>query len=326
LAADVTPEALAAPETLDPGADVEFDRVDPTTGEVSSVDGTRFDQIAVDPRFQQEQMATLDALQSIADAGGLTAADEAVMNRLRTDTAQADRGRREAILQNMQARGMGGSGNELLAQLQSSQAATDRQAQADMDLAGLAQDRALQAIMQKGGLAGDLRSQAFSEDAARAQAADNIAQFNAGLAQQGSFANAGILNNLALQNAANQFAAGTFNKGNQLDAQKFNIGNTMATNQFNAGQNLQADLANQANQQGVFNQRADIRNNARMYNAQLPQQDFANRVTKATGVQGGLGAQAAQEAEKAARKEKKAGQYGSAIIKGGSTLASGGTR
>ncbi len=107
--------------------------VDPLTAERAQyygVDGSKFSDIEGDPRLKEHQMSALASLSELADNGGMNDMDRANMARMQSQAATADRGRREAILSNNAARGMGGSGMELLAQLDSSQAATDRDAQA----------------------------------------------------------------------------------------------------------------------------------------------------------------------------------------------------
>ncbi len=134
--------------------------------------------ISTDPRLKNQQMAAMSALDEIVQGGGMTAADEANLSMIQNQAATADRGRREAIMQNMDQRGMGGSGLELLNQLQSSQAATDRQAQGGLDVAAMAQQRALDSMMNQGQMAGQMRSQDFGEQSRIAQAQDVINQFN----------------------------------------------------------------------------------------------------------------------------------------------------
>src|SRR5690606_33373605 len=64
------------------------------------------------------------------------------------------------------------------AKLQSSQAATDRNAQQGLDVAGMAQQRALQAMMERGNMSGQMRGQDFSQQAQIAAAQDAINSFN----------------------------------------------------------------------------------------------------------------------------------------------------
>lgn len=134
--------------------------------------------VQVDPRLKSQQMAAMDALNEIQQGGGLNAQDRANLAQIQNESAVADKGRRDAILQNMAQRGQSGSGLELLSQLQSSQAATDRAAQQGLNISGMAQNRALDAIMQSGQLANQMRGQEFGEQSKKAEAEDAINRFN----------------------------------------------------------------------------------------------------------------------------------------------------
>lgn len=265
-----------------------------------------FKDINVDPRLMKEQYGSLDALSQIADSGGMTAMDKANLARTQSQANQNDKGRRDAILQNMAARGMSGSGNELLAQLQSSQASTDRQSQAGLDTAGMAQQRALDAIMQRGNLAGGMQSQQFGQEAQKAQAADAIAKFNAGNTQQTTLFNTGATNDQIARKAA-----GT------MDAGKYNQGRTMGVNTYNT------DLMNKKFQddasraQNLETANTGLRNQDRMYNSQAGQRDFENRSSIAAGKTGQYN-RAADNATARANQESAAGAgMLNALISGG---------
>jgi hypothetical protein len=223
-------------------------------------------QVATDPRLKQAQMNALASLQELSN-GGMNAQDKAQLSQIQGQTAQADKGRRDAIMQNMAARGMSGSGNELLAQLQSSQAATDRQAQQGLDVAGMAQQRALASLQQAGSLGGNMQGQEFEQKSAQAQATDAISKFNAQNSQANSQFNATQSNNM-----------GQFNSNNKVDTQRFNAGNTMQANMANtaAANNAQAQSWNA--RQGLGNSNVDLGNTETKTNAiDLPQQNFNNR-------------------------------------------------
>lgn len=154
---------------------------------------SRMEQVSTDPRLKTAQMGVLSKLAQLGEQG-LSAEDRMVFDELTRQTAQQEQARQQGILQNMAARGMGGSGAELAAQLSSSQAAADRQSREGMNLAAQAQKNALNAILQRGSLAGDLRSQDFGEQAKVASAADEIARFNAANRQSVEGRNVGARN------------------------------------------------------------------------------------------------------------------------------------
>lgn len=266
-------------QAIEAGPDLEYSNVDPRLAESVLAGESRFNDISVDPRLQDKQMASLDALQAIADGGGRTLADDANLNRIQNEVSAADRGRREAILSGMSARGMGGSGMELLAQLDSAEAATTRANQGGLDIAAQAQDRALDAILQGGNLAGGIRGQDFGEQTQIAQANDAISKFNAGLSTNNNQFNSGQSNNMA-----------QFNTGNQMQTGMYNLDKNRDTSKFNAGMAFDAAKYNNQGKQGVADSNVDQGNKEQMYNKNtIPQQDFANASAKAAGVAAGYG-------------------------------------
>jgi hypothetical protein len=291
--------------TIDAGGDVIYKDSDAALAKLSTVDGTEMDNVSTDPRLKEQQMASLSALKELADGGGMTAADKANLSRVQNQAAQADKGRRDAIMMGMGRRGMGGSGMELLAQLDSSQAATDRQSEEGLNIAGMAQDRALQALMQGGSLAGNIRGQDFGEQSRVAEARDAIAKFNAQNANSNSQFNAG-------QTQQNN----QFNTGNSLQTDMYNRDTGIGVQQFNAGQVQDSNKFNITGRQGTHNTGVDNNNTATKYNAGIPQQQFDNQITKAGGQAGVAGSLSDHYTAKGDRKTDEFGN----IITGGATM------
>jgi hypothetical protein len=264
---------------------------------MAAVDGTAMNDIAVDPRLKDQQLASLSALQELAEGGGMNAADQANLARIQNQVSQADRGRREAVMQGMQRRGMSGSGMDLLAQLQSSQAATDRASAEGLNVAGMAQDRALRALMEGGNLAGSIRGQDFGEQSQVAQARDAIAKFNAQNTIQNNQFNAGQGNSMAQFNAGNQLNTALANRDNRQNTAKFNAGQMQNANQFNVG-----------GAQSVANTGAQYQNQAAQYNVGREQQQFQNKMAKAGGNAQAQQALAAQHNANAAATDAEFGQ------------------
>lgn len=150
----------------------------PEEAQAELVGRSEMSGIQTDPALKKAQMDALLGLQEISE-GGLTKMDEANLSRIRNEENTAARGQREAILQNAQSRGMGGSGLELMANLQNSQDAATRASQRDMDVAATAQERALQALIQGGQMGGQMQAQDFNQQAQVAGANDAISKFNA---------------------------------------------------------------------------------------------------------------------------------------------------
>jgi hypothetical protein len=148
-----------------------------------------YDSISTDPALRNKQMASLGALDDVVNSGGLRMSDKSQLNDIQQSNAAREQGSRQAISQNMQARGMGGSGMELAQQLAAQQGGADRNAQSSMQIAGNAQDRALQAMISSGQMAGGIRNQDWSQAAEKARANDDINRFNTGTANQFQLAN-----------------------------------------------------------------------------------------------------------------------------------------
>lgn len=178
--------------------------------------------ISTDPRLQQAQYDALSSLQDIGSSGGLTAMDKSKLAQIQRDEATQSRGARDAILQSMEARGAGGSGASLLAQLLNQQQSADRQSQRDLDVAGMAQQRALDALMNAGNLGGQMQSQSFNQQAQQAQAADAINRFNAANQNQIGLANTQARNQAQQQNLAEKQRIADTNVGLRNQQQQYN--------------------------------------------------------------------------------------------------------
>lgn len=229
----------------------------------SPVGNTAYNDISANPDYSVAKDQSLGSLDSIISGGGLTDADRANIQSDRTANSTADRGRREAILQNAQASGMAGGGNQLLAQLSSSQAATNANNQNDLTVQGQAQQNALSAIQNKGNLANTYQTADYDQANKVASASDSLNQFNASNSLQNNQFNAAAKTQQNASNTANSQAISNANKNitNQQTMQndvynpQQNYANTLAKTQGTAGQ--QANLGNfyqgQANQQNIQN-------------------------------------------------------------------------
>jgi hypothetical protein len=113
----------------------------------------------------------------------------------------------------MNARGQGGSGASLLAQLSNSQNATDNQSMQDLGVQANQQNTALQAGQGAANIAGNMQNQSFNQQAQTAAANDAISKFNAGQTTGISQYNAGAGNR-----------AQEFNAGTGMQGQEFNSG------------------------------------------------------------------------------------------------------
>lgn len=185
---------------------------------------TELRNILINEDARQKQNQALAEYENLSQTG-MTAIDQAALSEMQNQIANQERGQREAILQNMAQRGMSGSGNELAAQLQANQQASQNANLAGTQIAGQAQQARVQALQNMANLGGNLENVDYSRQANQAQAQDIINQFNVAnrnTAQQQNLQN--------LQNVRNQ-----------------NVSQTNQLNQANT------DLRNQQQQQNVVN-------------------------------------------------------------------------
>lgn len=204
--------------------------------------------ISLDPKLKQTQMDALSSLMDISDSGGMTTMDKANLSKIQNQEMAAQRGQREAILQNAQARGMGGSGLEMMAQLQNQQDSATRQSQRDLDVAGMAQQRALDSLIQGGNMAGQIGAQDFGQQAQVAGANDAIARFNAQNQNANNQFNVSARNQAQAQNLAEKQRVADQNVNNRNQSQMNNkalIQQDFQNRATKAG-GMSGSLANQA--------------------------------------------------------------------------------
>jgi len=233
---------------------------------------SNWEGVKSDPQMKQAQLDALARLETVG-AEGLDSQDKLALTQIQNRNQQAERGSREALMQGMQRRGMGGSGAELAAQLSSQQGSADRQSMEGMQVASMAQQRALDAMMQRGSLAGQMRGQDFGEQASKADALDRIKQFNTTLrADQGN-------RNTDRINAGSQYNLGE----NQRIADS-NVGIRNDQQMQHKGVN-QTHYNNQLNKAGMTSNAASGQANQAIQSGNR-QADFSNRVGQAAGMAG----------------------------------------
>jgi hypothetical protein len=142
-------------------------------GDVAGPGRSELGDARADQTSLRAQHAALRQMQDWS-RGDLTAADLAQRDAMQRGQAQMARGQREALMQQAQARGMGGSGMALLSAQQADESATARSADYDAQLQAMAQQRALQALQGAGSLSSQMRGQSFGEDSTRRSAIDDF--------------------------------------------------------------------------------------------------------------------------------------------------------
>lgn len=137
---------------------------------------SEFESIQEDPSLRETQLEALNKFRQQAQ-GGIQADERAALNQIQRENAQAVQAQREQILMDQQRRGMGGSGNELIAQLQASQAGADQASQQGDALMKLIAERVRSGANDMANLGGQMRDQDYQRARDRAAAIDARNQF-----------------------------------------------------------------------------------------------------------------------------------------------------
>lgn len=175
----------------------------PELEESVDVAESEYKQIKEDPELQKAQLQALTGLQQRAQVG-LGAEDRAALNQVRQDVQRDAEAKRQQVLQQMAARGMGGSGAELMAQLQAGQAGAELASEQSDTLMAQAQQRALQALGQSGEMAGQMQQAQFGRESQIASALDERNRFMAQNTIARQQRNVGTLNQAQAANLAEQ--------------------------------------------------------------------------------------------------------------------------
>lgn len=187
---------------------------------LASQGDTELAGISLDPATRQAQMDALTSLRDVANSGGLSDLDKASIAQAQRQIGMQQKGARDAISQNMQSRGMAGSGMELMNKLMAQQSGAEQANMMGMQQAAQAQQARMAALQGMGSLGGNIRAQDYGIKADRAQAQDAINRFNT-MNKQGQMGRntdrtnqRGMLNNeIGNKNVAMRNAAQAHNKG-----------------------------------------------------------------------------------------------------------------
>jgi hypothetical protein len=211
---------------------------------LQSIPPTELAKIRANPQYKAEQAAADAQLNEVINSGGLTLADQAALNNIRTKSARAEGANRNAIAEGMASRGTLDSGAQLASELAGAQAGESNQAQADATTAGQAQMRALQAISQRGQNATNNLNTDWQEQAAIAAAQDAINRGNTSIANTASEYNA----QLPQKNFENQLQLAGAKSG--ADILGAGAAGAMAKDQ--SQQNINSDVANGVKSYATF--------------------------------------------------------------------------
>ena len=237
---NLTPTAYENVDYQGPEAAADI-RVDPAA--LERVGPTAMNDVSVDPRYKDQQLAQLSALAELRDKGGLNLTDKANLQGIQNDEAAQAQAGRASILQQAQMRGTGGGNLAIMDMLNANQGSANRQSQRDMQIAGMAQDRALQAGNMAATQSAGMSKQDFDQQAQVAAARDTAAKFNSSMANTNNQFNAN--QNINVQQANQQKNQGVNNatalaKNNSQTMNRY----TMPTQSFAQGAQKASGQAN----------------------------------------------------------------------------------
>ncbi len=170
--------------------------VSPEDAQAIVVQHNAYDEANGSDPARAAQLSALQGFQDQANAGGLTDTSRAAIQANLDTTANTERGQNVAITEDARRRGVSGSGLELAQKLISQQSGADQAGRRGMDIAALAEQAKVEALKNAANTGQSIENQTFGEQATKAAAANQIAQYNATNQQQVT------LQNIAARNAA----------------------------------------------------------------------------------------------------------------------------
>lgn len=221
--------------------------LDPRLESAMNLGPSAMEQVATDPRLRQQQMAALEQYSNMAQ-GQMNPADQAAFELARQNAAGEQQARQGAILQEMQQRGQGGSGAELLAKLKSNQSGAQMLQQAQLEQAQAMQQARMNALAQQAQVGGQIRQQDFGESSDVAQAKDLIARTNAANAQSVGARNVSSQNQAQAANLQNRQNIASMNTEllNKQQIQNKQLPQTTFQNQMTLANAKAGQYGNQA--------------------------------------------------------------------------------
>lgn len=194
-----------------------------------------------DASIRDRQMQGLSALDNIIKGGGFTEQDRNVNNLILGDQAKQAGRLNKAVTENMQSRGMGGSGGEIASRMLANQTAADAGNRAGITLANAARERVDNAITNRAGIAGDIRSDDFRTKSANADAINRFNQLNTSYTNDAAKYGADVSNQGAMFNANRQDDAAKYNANVGNDAAKFAAAVQNEQNKYNTALDNKSD-------------------------------------------------------------------------------------
>lgn len=172
-------------------------------------------KIAQDKTAKETQLEALAGLKA-RSRGGLTLQDKADLLNAQREIDRQQSGVQKSIMQNMAARGQGGSGAELAARMMAGQSGAQQASQNSLNVAAQAQNRAYQALKDSASLGRQIGQDQLDFDLMKAKAADETRRSNLERLQAAMQYNIGNKNNANMMNweRANRVADKNVDIGN----------------------------------------------------------------------------------------------------------------
>lgn len=148
-------------------------------GDIKDAGQSAFQNLSTDPRMRDMALKEMSQMDAISNAGGLDPQSLAAMDQAK-DMANSDvQARNGALQQNLQARGMGGSGADISGLIAAQQGGANREHMAAVQNGAAARQRSMEAMGNAAHMANDIGDRDWSRAAQRAGALDSNARFNA---------------------------------------------------------------------------------------------------------------------------------------------------
>ena len=208
--------------------------------EAEALGTSQFEEIQMDPRLQAAQMAALENITGIAEAGGLDAVSRLNLEEGLRRAAGAEQARLQQLVEDPTL----GQGQRLALQAQAVQGAGQAGRDVAMQSAAQAQQARMAALQQQADLASGIQRQQLDLAGQKASAADAIAEFNAQTRQNVAARNLAERQRIAEAGTAARNQQEMYNKA--LIQQKFQNELAKATGVTGAQTGMAGNLQQQA--------------------------------------------------------------------------------
>ena len=175
------------------------------------------------------QRMAIEEMKGLYKQGGLGAQDRARLAEIQQRNAQIEKSQRDAIAQQMEMRGLGGGGQELMGALAAQQGGNQARSMESLGVEALAEQRKDALLGSIGDLGSTMREESFDEAFKRGTAADDINQFNI------KSANDALMRDIAYNQTVAADFADKKTKADQDNTKMYNATKMGNTDILNAG-------------------------------------------------------------------------------------------